>query len=1041
MLCDFLGPNPSTMPKSTPDRASYHYHASGDARQLIGDVHNITNIHKYPQSGLSDQEQTRARHIESLRFDELSARRDEIKEAHATTCQWLLKNPVYTTWLDQEKLSEHHGLLWLKGKPGTGKSTLMKFALDKSKEFGVDAVRISFFFHARSTKVEQKSTSGMYRSLLYQLFTNQPSTLDVFNEMNVLEDLPPQGGTWKVPQLTRLLRNTLRKLTQQSVFIFVDALDECDEEEVREMVEFFESLGNDSVAGKFSDNRLFVCFSSRHYPSIKIAKSVELVLEKQIGHDNDIIAYTYARLKIGEGDLQDRIRAAVLKRASGVFLWVELVVNILNRARDHGGMETLEARLDRLPSKLNNLFENILAQKNIDGDEKEEEDQGRKLCLQWILFARQPLTAKQLYYACRSGIDSAELSICDPRNNSLENMRLFMNSSSMGLAELTTSRPPTVQFIHESVRDFLLSRNGLNYFGHESLREFAGNAHDTLKVCCGVYLRFTSSRKQEREEEAFSSDFPFAQYAVKHILYHAELAMAYSVSQSAFIRKFGDTEWMRWKNLATKWDSEASTASLLLVLAVNNLANLISLWLQFNPCADIVSGFRDFTSTDLLSFISSSTQSPSDVLASSGSPLGTALALRHTRAIKALLTPPENSRMALSDDSFRPPTDDEIHELCKAYPYHALWGSCQSTNPTLWFFLQTNDRTLVLILLRSKIYDINEKISTPWFFSLSPLSYVAREGQEKLVKFLLQNYTPDIESWDAKNRTPLSLATQRGHRNVARLLLDADCNTNSRCSSGRTPLSYAAEEGHDSVIRELLFTKKDERLCKRKNVNIDCPDNKHQTPLFYAASKGHASVVECLIQTGQVNVNCKSDSQHTPLSFSTLHGYAEIVKILCGIKEIDVNIEDIHGRTPLSHAAEFGHSEIVRLFLDRKDVQLQHRDNRQRTAISYAASRGHASIVEWLLSHSDNDIAGQDRNGLTPLIHAIENNHIKVVRLLLDAHKLETPDFNIHATDGHGGLSARDFAGSKNKELISILESHCGCEICLDRALYEDVED
>src|SRR4051794_19467725 len=68
------------------------------------------------------EEQTRML-LDSLRFDQIDARQTTIKNAHAKTCKWLLKNSKYFDWLDATKLGEHHGFLWIKGKPGTGKST------------------------------------------------------------------------------------------------------------------------------------------------------------------------------------------------------------------------------------------------------------------------------------------------------------------------------------------------------------------------------------------------------------------------------------------------------------------------------------------------------------------------------------------------------------------------------------------------------------------------------------------------------------------------------------------------------------------------------------------------------------------------------------------------------------------------------------------------------------------------------------------------------------------------------------------------------
>ena len=63
--------------------------------------------------------------MEKLNFDQAESRRATIRKAHLRTCKWLSQQSEYQDWLDQSKIYENHGFLWIKGKPGTGKSTLM----------------------------------------------------------------------------------------------------------------------------------------------------------------------------------------------------------------------------------------------------------------------------------------------------------------------------------------------------------------------------------------------------------------------------------------------------------------------------------------------------------------------------------------------------------------------------------------------------------------------------------------------------------------------------------------------------------------------------------------------------------------------------------------------------------------------------------------------------------------------------------------------------------------------------------------------------
>jgi ABC-type glutathione transport system ATPase component len=103
--------------------------------------------------------------LQSLSFEELGNRQSHISEAHQSTCAWLSETSEYNDWLDMSKTNEHGGFMWIKGKPGVGKSTIMKFILEHARRSRKDATILTFFFHARGSHLE-KSTMGAYRALL-----------------------------------------------------------------------------------------------------------------------------------------------------------------------------------------------------------------------------------------------------------------------------------------------------------------------------------------------------------------------------------------------------------------------------------------------------------------------------------------------------------------------------------------------------------------------------------------------------------------------------------------------------------------------------------------------------------------------------------------------------------------------------------------------------------------------------------------------------------------------------------------------------------
>ena len=88
--------------------------------------------------------------LQSVAFPEMRERRNDITNAAINTCTWLSRDPKYLEWL-----KSRHGLLWIKGHPGVGKSTLMKYAsgAERSRRSGIWA---SFFFYGGGTLIQSQ---------------------------------------------------------------------------------------------------------------------------------------------------------------------------------------------------------------------------------------------------------------------------------------------------------------------------------------------------------------------------------------------------------------------------------------------------------------------------------------------------------------------------------------------------------------------------------------------------------------------------------------------------------------------------------------------------------------------------------------------------------------------------------------------------------------------------------------------------------------------------------------------------------------------
>ncbi|KAI1824905.1 hypothetical protein F4861DRAFT_530659 [Xylaria intraflava] len=414
--------------------------AAAYAKELLS-VIPVTGIEATP-----NKERFRERRqllMDSLSFDKIDARHSNIKPAFGKTCTWLLSHPDYIKWLTPTEFPQHYGLLWIHGKPGAGKSTIMKFIYTRALEnkYKNSNTVISFFFNARGDDLE-KSTEGMYRSLLLQLLEKLPDLQEVLDSPGSLGRDRSDHGSWEIDVLQSLFSAAIAKLGQRQVTCFVDALDECGETQVRDMIEYFEQLGQSALD---IEGKLYICFSSRHYPTISIQYGQTITLEDQSGHSQDLEKYVRSKLQAGKGKDVGSIRTELLEKAAGVFMWVVLVVNILNEEFQRGRIFAVKKRLQEIPAELSELFKDILRR-----DNKNMAD--LLLSIQWILYAKRPMKPEEFYYAVVAGLDPTQENLAqwDPNHITLDDMNTFVCSSSKGLAEVTKSRARTVQFIHES---------------------------------------------------------------------------------------------------------------------------------------------------------------------------------------------------------------------------------------------------------------------------------------------------------------------------------------------------------------------------------------------------------------------------------------------------------------------------------------------------------------------------------------------------------------------------------------------------------------
>ncbi|KAG6358239.1 hypothetical protein INS49_014123 [Diaporthe citri] len=574
--------------------------------------HNFANV-------LSDSEKEEL--LKRLYFPQLDARLTNLRRPGRRTCEWLLGREDYQEWMDMDSdhLQAQDGLFWIRGNPGTGKSITMKFLFQEMQrrlQSSHTELVLSFFFNARGSDLE-KSTLGLYRSLLFSLLSSDPSLLEALNHCSRGQYLSILSGGWERKH-ERLLQELfeyavdLLACRKKRLYCYVDALDECPESEIRDMVGYFEDL----MAEKSHNIR--VCFSSRHYPRISIkTKSVyplylqrTITLEHEANHNDDIKTFIGSDLRFDEHTDQtevDELRDAIFQRSAGIFLWVSLVVRQLNNVFDHDGrMDAIWERLEEIPRAakeiplshgylpLYGLFQDVIMK-----DTRNIPDLVR--LTQLIFSAKSPLRPQEVFVALHRSYHKP----FDAEKVGTNVLSKHILAVSKGLAEVTSAEEPTVQFIHDTVREFLRDR-GLSIISKQSI---LGDGNEVLKISClnqinaldsvaehfevlADYRTRTISRNRneqdqgvnpiqaERFQEEASQIFPFLEYATQSVLSHANAAAAQGIPQRYFLDSFPRHLWVPLHNLFEKVNTRRISGSdtpISYILASHGLNNLVRL--------------------------------------------------------------------------------------------------------------------------------------------------------------------------------------------------------------------------------------------------------------------------------------------------------------------------------------------------------------------------------------------------------------------------------------------------------------------------------
>ena len=454
--------------------------------------------------------------VNSLFYPDISSRQEQVDsqfDGITNSYDWIFDDPQTHRQESDDKYSSQqqerrwddfarwlksgHGVYWINGKAGSGKSTLMNYICNHSRRLELlgqwcsdrRLLTPTFFFWNAGTRL-QKSVDGLLRSLLYQMLKECRELVECFSVshyeqvstvyLSLLQSEPLH--TWTQSRLLEALLNLLKQSQVPiAICMFIDGLDE------------FDGPGDtviDAIQDLADQTHVKVCVSSRPILAFEEAFGGKPSMRLQELNFRNI--KDYARKKLSEPiqkyvslnrydqDKAEELIDSLVWRADGVFLWAIIAIRDLEEGlRGIANINELAQTLETLPSELESLF--MLMLRRIKPTFKRDaanflltalyQDSGMDLCRLYFSQSQRELKDRPAYY---EDIATSELvAAC-------RTLRIRLLSHTAGLLEITPKEndqriygkrrdhdpilSTRINFLHRTARDFLLRNDEAKSF-------------------------------------------------------------------------------------------------------------------------------------------------------------------------------------------------------------------------------------------------------------------------------------------------------------------------------------------------------------------------------------------------------------------------------------------------------------------------------------------------------------------------------------------------------------------------------------------------
>ncbi|KAH8978254.1 hypothetical protein EDB86DRAFT_3054111 [Lactarius hatsudake] len=424
------------------------------------------------------------------------------------TAAWLFEESVFTEW------DAKGSLLWIQGKPGSGKTILLSSIIRKIDSACKAGLASMAYYYFDFKDIEKQHLRGLLSSLVFQLSAKSDPCYQILSRLysdHVAGTQEPSEDT-----LSQCLVEMFEVPGHPAMYIIIDALDECPNisgiptarEQVLKFLKHLVELRLPNV---------HICVSSR--PEIDIRNTFEplapfcMSLHDEGGQKADITSYIKAavhfdlRMRRWRDEDKQLVINTLSNKADGMFRWVFCQLEVLRQTLP----ADIRSTLNDMPKTLDETYERALL---AIGTQVRQYAQRLFQCLSVSI---RPLRVEELADILAVRFDPGVLPKFNPdwRLGHPEEAVFSVCSGLISVVDVDGFR--VVQFSHFSVKEFLTSDRLAT--AREDLSGYHIVPHSAHTILAQASLSVLLRLDDHIDKDTIKG-FPLSDYAARHWIDH-----------------------------------------------------------------------------------------------------------------------------------------------------------------------------------------------------------------------------------------------------------------------------------------------------------------------------------------------------------------------------------------------------------------------------------------------------------------------------------------------------------------------------------------